>query len=320
MKKIIILLFATLLLIGCEIDALNYYKDAVVKTESLVDGQSQLAMTLNFDFVDASSEQEIFKEITFTHQRKFGDKQEVSRQYLGTSAFGIDTVYYENQEEAYIRLPFLGKYLSLNDIDMSQYGDALYEEPPISQETIEIIKDKWMMLVKEDDVVNLGDEVIDTPEGEVKVKKFVVTFSHEQVTTFLREVIDVVSQDPVFLERITEYPTFVYEDETLVVSDYDITSEEVIKGFDWLLESLIIEDFSMTAYVDIDLYMIQQTYDIKIAFSEKLSEVINGLTFNATYELFDLNQQQAFDFPMIESTDWITVDELLDSFEDYTID
>jgi hypothetical protein len=197
---------------------------------------------------------------------------------------------------------------------------AFFQEPPVSEASQLKIAEKWRALVQEDDVVNLGDEVIDTPEGEVKVKKFVISFSHDQIYSFFNEVIDILAEDEVIIEKVKSYPTYTFENDELVESDYQLSAEEIIQGYRELLEAVFIEDFSMTAYIDIDQYIVNHIYDAKISFKDILEEQIESITIHAEYELFDLNNKQEMDFPNVTENDWITFDEVIDSFGDFSIE
>lgn len=324
MKKLVIFLLSALLLISCDVDALKYYNEATLKTETVEDGQSKLDIKVEMNFSeeakDSVEELALFEEINFSHHMQFGKDQTISRQYLGTNAVGVDTVYYREQDLSYIRVPFLGKYLKLNDLSFGGIESSTYEEPPISEASKLKIAEKWRLLVQEDDVVNLGDEVIDTPEGEVKVKKFVISFSHDQVYKFLNEVIDILAEDDVFIEQVKSYPTYTFENNELKTSDYELSAEDIIQGNRALLDAIVIEDFSMTAYIDIDQYIVNHIYDAKISFKDILEEAIESITIHAEYELFDLNNKQEMDFPNVTENDWITFDEVIDSFGDFSIE
>lgn len=324
MKRLLVLLMTVFLLMGCEIDALNYYQEAIEKTETIKTGKSKLDLKFNLDFSEEAIAEvpelvDLFSEITYIDDSKFDKTEEkiVSRQYIGTKAFGVDTIYYRNADEGFLKVPFKGKFLKFDAENMIEGLDmSVYEEPPISEQTFQKIKEKWLSLVNEEDVVNLGDEVIDTPEGEVKVKKMVVTFSNEQIHSFLDDVLDLISNDSTFEEKLKSYPTYTFEDgEFTAVNDYEMDVEESIELISKLLDDMIVDEFKFITYIDIDKYVIHHQYEVNLSFKGDLETVIQSITMTSDYQLYDIHEKNVFEMPVLTEKNTLTIKELLEDLE-----
>ncbi|MCH4889896.1 hypothetical protein EZV73_20115 [Acidaminobacter sp. JC074] len=315
MKKWIWLILIVFL-VGCQTDALEYYRDASLKTQTIEQGQSKLDMTLEVDFSDQVVKdnpelEDFLGKIVYEQNAQFSGEDVIARQYLGNDAIGLDTIFYKSGQDEYLRIPFLGKYLSL-----AEYEDnELYAEPPFTKASEEEIKKMWLALVGEEDVVNLGDEVIDTPEGEVKVKKFVISFSNEQVHQFFGDVLTLLEKDPKFVEMIPKYPSYVYQDDQMMTYENNLSLDEMILGMRTFMDNVVVDEFKMTAYIDIDKYIVHHVYDVKLSFKDFIEEALNEVRFHAEYQLYDLHEKQVLSFPDVGEEDYITSEEIIENFE-----
>lgn len=322
MKKIIVILMV-LFLFGCETDEFSYYQESLEKSDAVASGQSESTIQMDLEFSkslrDENPEYEAFETINYSSTRAFDDGQSISRLYIGNDMIGLDASYYNDGSSEWVRIPFLGKFLSLDDLDF-EMDESLYDKPPLSEEAMNQIAANWRRLAKEDDVVNLGDEVIDTPEGEVKVKKLVVSFSHEQVHTFLNTTLDILRNDSVFREEIVKYPFYMYEDGELKTYKMELTADELVDTYQQLVDVIIVDDFKMEVFIDIDQYVIQTTYEFKLSFTGFLADALNHFEVKGEQQLFDLHQDQILEFPELNEQNTITFDELLDRLGEFTIE
>jgi len=319
MKKIVLLLIVTFSLMGCEMDALNYYQEAVKKTETIEMGKSVLDLNFELDFSDEFTELEpnfvdLLKEINYKSHSEFNleTMEAVNRQYIGNDAFGVDIIHYKNKDEHVIKVPFTGKFLVLDPETLIEGIDfSVYDESPISEAVVREIKDKWFNLVHEEDVVNLGDEVIDTPEGEVKVKKMVVSFSNDQIHRFLDDVLLVMANDDLFKEQIKKYPTYSIVNNKLVESDdFELDVDDAIEAMRAIFDDVIVDEMKFISYIDIDKYMIQHEYEVSLSFKGDLEGIIESIKFTSDFQLFDLHEENKFNFPVLENDNTITINEI----------
>lgn len=324
MKKLVFILLM-LLLVSCDQDALNYYIESGEKTDTIDRAKSSLELNLEMDFSEDMitsnpSIVDLLSYVTYRSESKFdrSSHEKMTYQYLGSEGFGIDTSYYEYDQGTFLKVPFVGKFLNLNEMDTIQETDfSAYDRSPLTDEMLAYIKDEWMALVQEEDVVNLGNEIIDTPEGEVKVKKFVVTLSHEQIQSFLTQIIEKLRSDAYFIEVFESYPLYTLEDDQLVPFDaFEMDVQMFLDNMSDLLDDIIISNFKMTTYIDIDQYIIESNYDISLNFVGDLETVIEALDLKVNYLLYDLHEKIEFDFPSITENQLTTFDEVLEIFEE----
>lgn len=338
MKKILwVLVLTSLLLIGCEQDALKYFQDAAVKTDEIVRAKSMLVIHNEIEMssllTDAQSDlAALLRDVTYTSEKQFDktSNESIVRQYLGTTLMGFDTVFYNNKGFEYIKVPFVGKYIKVEDLfdfdalnvdtlEGNTFDTSVYQEAPITAETLDAIEKAWYDLIEEDDVVNLGKEVVDTPEGEVKVKKLVVTFSNEQVKTFLNKALDLIDEDEKFKEEFKNYLMYSLNDQdemTLTEMDIEIDSTLVIESVRTLIDDLIVEEFKMVSYVDVDQYIIESQYDIHLSFVGNIGDYIKSIQLTVSYQLYELHEAISFDFPEMNDQNTITLSGILDQLND----
>lgn len=318
MKKFILLIMV-LVLVGCNQDALSYYQKSVKATETIERGKSKIVASVDFDF-GSEMDQELavlIDTINYSSLANF-DKSlnnKIVRQYLGLSQLGFDTIYYQQEDEEFIKVPFTGKYIKLDD-SLFESEENLYDKPPLSEASLSQIKDLWQNLVQEEDVVNLGNDVIDTPEGEVKVKKFVIKFSQEQVIGFLNESLMIISEDKQFHEMISKYPSYVYiNDEIIQLEGMTLSGDDIIEAIGEMVKELRVNTFEYTAYIDVDKYIVESNYDIDLSFNDTVGSLVKGANFNLNYLLYDLHEKIVFEFPVLTEENITTIDQVIESLE-----
>jgi len=327
MKKVSIgaILILIILLMGCQQDALKYYQESSLKTDAIDRAKSTIDLQLKVEVSELLKDEEptltdFISEINFNTSTQFDQKlgKRIASQYIGNGLIGIDTVYYKDGDNEYLKIPFTGKYISLDQLMSDEDLDfSMYEEVPISDNAVEALKDLWFNLAGQDDVVKLGNEVIDTPEGEVKVKKFVISFSHEQIQTFLKEAMNILEGDELLRSKIKDYPLFIIEDGKMTISNdsFEIDVDEVLDSLRLALRDMIIEEFKLITYIDVDQYIIESEYEIKVSFKGFLVDYLENVEFKLKYALYDLHEKIKFNFPEINDSNTTTIDEVLETLE-----
>lgn len=320
MKKILLIGIMILALVGCSPEALDYYQTATEKTESLTLGKSKTSLALNIEFDESIGEDiKAFDTFTYTSDSQFDrdEDKKIVHQHLSTLALGVDSVYYKDQLVEFVKMPFVGKYLDLNDVTFDTFDMSAYQEIPFTEASINKMIIAWKTLVEADDVVDLGNEVIDTPEGEVKVKKLVITFTHDQMKTFLNDMLLIVEEDTLFQEKIQTYPGINISEEGIeqVEQVYDVDVTMVVDQFKRLLDQIVIDEFVLTTYIDIDAYIIESQYDISLSFVGELGDYIDRIEFDGKYELYDLHEDNTFVFPSLTEENMTTLEELMNMLD-----
>lgn len=313
MKKILSILIIVLLVLSlaaCNTDNLAEYKKALDKTDQITKGQfsAEVSMVMDYNTDDLTAEEikelNYFKDMSGSFNVVYDENQEktILRNYMNFGGLGFDFNMYINGEEVVMKLPVVGKYIKMNEINQGNIAEESFNQTMVSEETINAITDKWVSLMKEDDVFKGKDIILTTPDGEVKTTEYTITLSDEQIRTLVKESTAIAAKDESLKKFYNDYVTVKVDDEK-------ITFEEMIKSIEENIENYKIENFKYTALVDIDGYIVSEniTYSIK---STKTDLILRGMNFNLSLKTWDINKEQAFDFPVLTDENTIKTDDI----------
>ena len=218
MKRLIIAIFTLLLAIsfaGCSFDSLGDYKKAAEKTEQIEKGQMSGEFTVVTEFnTDGMTEEQIkelnyFKDMKGSFSATYDDAAEkgIFRNYLNFGGLGFDFDIFMNQDEVFMKLPVLGKYMKLDEMQspMIKEQQGAGEQSLISKETQDELSAKWLGMLTKEDVFKGKDIVLTTPDGEVKTTEYTIKLNDEQIKSLASDSIDIVSKDEKLRENYEEY-------------------------------------------------------------------------------------------------------------------
>ncbi len=321
MKKSIAILLAAVLILSlsaCNTDNLAEYKKAVEKTDQITKGQMSVEFSVNMDYdtkglsIEDIKELNYFKDTVGSFNAIYDEEENKSiyKSYISLSGLGFDFDVYVNGNEVFVKLPVAGKYIRLNEMNSVDLIEENYEKKIISEESLKTFIEKWVGLMKEEDVFKGKDIILTTPDGEVKTTEYTITLSNEQIKTLIFEAIEIASKDESLKQFFDEY---------VGSNNNDIkTLEEALKHIKDNVENYEIESFKYTSLVDIDGYIVSENmnFSIKTVKDELLLKKINC---NLDTKNWDINKKQSFSFP--ELTDENTMntnnlEEMPDLMED----
>ena len=312
MKKLMIAILALVLaaaLISCSFDSLEGYKKAAEKTEQIKKGRTEGEFSLVMDFNTSGMTEEQIKELNYFKNMKgsfnvaYDDELEkgIFRYYLNLGGLGLDLDLFVNGEEIFIKLPVIGKYMRLSE--MKEYmadkqGEGKSEI--ISGETQDAINEKWLGLLKKEDVFKGKDTVLTTPDGEVKTTEYTIRLNDEQIKSLAEYSMDMLSKDKKLEEN---YEKYIGKNVEFL---RDTPLEKLLSDMKENIKKYTVESFGYTAYVDIDGYIVNEKVGITLEVDNAEPASVSRFSYELDIKNWDINKEQEFDFPAL--TDENTVD------------
>lgn len=312
MKKIILILLAAMLvlsLVACNTDNLAQYKKAFEKTDQITKGQlsADFSMVMDYDTTGLTAEEirdlNYFKDMKGSFNSVFDDdvKKVILRNYMNFGGLGYDFDMYINGEEFFMKLPVIGKYIKISEIQNEiEQEDYKFDQTILSEESMKAITGKWVGLMKEDNVFKGKDIILTTPDGEVKTTEYTITLTDEQIRLFVSESVEIAGKD-VNLKQY--YDKFL----KVKINDEDLSFEDMIKFFKDNIENYNVDNFKYTALVDIDGYIVNENILFSIK-STNTDLMLKGMDYNLDIKTWDINKEQSFDFPVLTKDNTMDVD------------
>ena len=340
MKRKIVFIAAFLLILmmfitACNTNNLVEYKKASEKTDQIVKGQTAgefiTTTEINQDGLTAEEIKELnyIKDMNGSFTAVFDDKEEKSiiRSYMNFGGLGYDFEVYINKEEVSIKLPVIGKYLRIDE-DMVSEGEEYYdsENQIISEETGKEFAKRWLSLMNDEDVFKGKNIVLTTPDGEVKTTEYTIKLSDDQIKTLLRDSAEILSNDEslksFYEKNISSNIKKIENDlEQKTNGSEQKTFKEFLNDIVNSAEKFKVENFSYTALVDIDGYIVNEIIDISIKAIDAEKEGIIGANYKLDIKTWDINKDQKFEFPVLTDENTIKPDEMNENMpsvmEDY---
>ena len=303
MKKILIVILALALiaatLTACNTDNLEQYKKAFEKTNQIKRGQSSGEMTVKLDFnTDGLSQEDMreinnFKEMSGSYNIIFDDEAEkaIFRNYINFGGLGYDFDMFFNGKEAAMKLPVVGKYIRISEAQQADMDTESFNEM-ISDDTMKQIAEKWIGLMKEEDVFKGKDIIITTPDGDVKTTEYTVVLSNEQLKDLILEIVEIVSADEKLRSFYNE--NIIIKDDT----DVDVSFDKILKDIEYSIDKFTIDNFKYNALVDIDGYIVNENLAYSIRSTDE-EIALKSAEYNLDVKTWDINKEQTFNFPVL---------------------
>lgn len=312
MKKIIAVLLAVLLVLSlaaCNTDNLAEYKKALEKTEQLTKGKLSGEFTTTIDYnTDELSSDEIrdlsyFKSTVGSFNAVYDNEAEqgIYRNYVSLGGLGFDFDVYVNGDEIFMKIPIVEKYLRFNDLQSSSevYNED-FGKKIVSEETTAAIAEKWVGLMKKDDVFKGKDIILTTPDGEVKTTEYTITLSDEQIKELVLDSAEILLQDENFKAFYDEHMSEVLENKKSFSEFVELLKEHI--------NDYNVDSFKYTALVDIDGYIVSENMSFSVL-SVDPDLPVRGFEYNLDIKNWDINKEQSFDFPVLTDENTLKTDE-----------
>lgn len=315
MKRLMIAIFVLMLavsLAGCSADSLGDYKKAAEKTDQMKKGQTSVEFSSITDFNTDGMTEEQIKELNYLKDMKgsfsaaYDDDagKGIFRNYLSFGGLGFDFDLFMNGDEVFMKLPVIGKYLRIDELQASmikeQQGNG--EQSLISGETQKELSAKWLGLLKKEDVFKGKDIVLTTPDGEVKTTEYTIKLTDGQIKSLAADGIDILLKDEKLKENYEEYI------KKNVEKLADTSFERLLSDTKENIKDYSVESFSYTAHVDIDGYIVNEVVELALKVDNAKPETMTGLNYKLEIKNWDINKEQKFEFPVLTEENTLKMD------------
>ena len=316
MKRIFIIIFALLLalsLASCSSDSLGDYKKSVENTEQIRKGQTAGEFSMEMEFnTEGMTEEQIkalnyFKDMKGSFNVAYDDEMEkgIFRNYLNFGGLGFDFDLFVDGKEVFMKLPVIGKYMRIDELQAPMIKQPGEEEMElISKETQDKIGEKWLGVLRAEDVFKGKDIVLTTPDGEVKTTEYTIKLSDEQVKSLAEYSIDILSKD----EKLKEnYEELIKKNADTLK---DTSFEKLFSDIKENMKDYSSEGFSYTAYVDIDGYIVNEMMAFTLKVDNAKPSTAKSLSYKLDIKNWDINKEQKFDFPVLTEENTLDMDQM----------
>ncbi|HWR60534.1 MAG TPA: hypothetical protein VN580_02925, partial [Clostridia bacterium] len=303
---VILTVILAISLTGCVPDSLGDYKKAAEKTDRIKKGHTSGEFVTEMVFNTGGMTEEQIKELNYFKNMKgsfdvvYDDEagKGIFRNYLNLGGLGFDFELFIDGKEAFMKLPVIGKYMRLAELQAPvQQGEEL---ELVSADTLEAISEKWLGMLKKEDIFQGKNIVLTTPDGEVKTREYTIRLKDEQIKSLAVYALDMLSGDEKLKEKFEEY--FKKNVERLK----DCSVEKLLSDMKENIALYTVEDFSYTAYVDIDGYIVNEMIRLSLKTGSDEPAAVTGVNYSLDIKNWDINREQQFEFP--ELTESNTLD------------
>jgi hypothetical protein len=316
-KKLSIKLLAAILIMmmlsaGCSTNALLDYNNAVRKTEDITRGKMSLSIKVENTFsTEGLSEEAIsnlkkFEKVEMSMISSFDNNQakSINDVYVNLGGMGIDSMIYSMEDYAYIRLPMLNEYIKINldELDMTPSMDTSGTENLVRRVTKE-----WTELLETENVVKGERSIMTTEDGEVKVTKFTVNPTEDQLRLLIKKIIAIVRSEKDALEKFIQFAN----------TDGGMDFDTLVSSVEQEIEEMEKITFNSVAFIDIDGYIVKESIEIHFEnYDPKPSQVIKR-TVVISQENWDNEMEQNIVIPDIAPEDLVDMNEAENLFRNF---
>lgn len=280
-----------ILLSGCQSGTdLDAYRAAVEKTEAATSGKSEFRIIIDNEFHleddsrDLQKAMAYFERMEFSNALRFDEMRVQSDFYLNFGGVGFDASYYRDGELEFMKLPLVGKYMKLEQLEQGRSLD------PELLEIFDPVGEEWLRMMREENVFKGKKHVLSTSDGDVKVTRFSIELTEEQI----RQLVFMIA------ERIEEN-----EEELLASGFFGEISQgdghQLIQEAAERVRSVQFEAFTYTSDIDIDGYVMQSEFSgiLRYGNSEEMATQVSVQSLN-----WGFDQDPEFSIPTPGADEW----------------
>jgi hypothetical protein len=313
MKKILTIILVILVvvsLIGCNQDYLQNYKEAVEKTDGRSQGKESIKISINNDFNQENISQEIIEElnylknIEFEITSSFNESYSKSRAYIKYRGLGYDLNLYTGENETLVQIPIINKYIKIDSEDLGFNEDEENNFERIEGLTSKI-QSEWLDLLQKEDVVKGKRDLMTTQDGDVKVDKYTISPSEEQLRLFLKKFFAVLRSEEESLKPLIQN------------QNGKVNVEEIVNNLEDVIDEFEKITFKNEAYIDVDGYIVKEFINIDLENYDPQPGSNSKISVKVEVENWENEAEQIIEIPEVEESDIIDLDSMENNFESF---
>ncbi len=314
-KTMILCSICILVLTGCNTKGktTQSYLDAVENMENVKSMEEQFTVDIHIDTQNATDETQKELEgyenisIAIDTQQDWDIERLVSDIYIKLKSISAYAKFYIDGDNIYLKTPFFEEYIMLNDTQMQEetiesISPEVYEQ--VSKDFVVI----WKEAVRNEIIESEGNTVVNTPDGDMKVKILTLALDDERSKRIIKEMVNTISENENIKQIIIENINNNNQTE-----DTEPVKEKVIQGLEELPTTYIdledkftIDEIKIIAKLDRDNYIIEEDMSFKMHLLEQ--NITIYVTTNA--KRWNINQPIQIEIPEIKPEEMITPEEL----------
>ena len=287
------------------------YLGAVDKTEAIQSGASQIEVVVESTFneailselsADERKKLEQLKTYEFKLENHFNHKvdQSIYDIFYYNNNLGMDLKLYQRAEgEMFLKLPFMSAFYQVDDSFQTQ------GEPFDLEAFATGVNESWTAMLKSENIFVGEKTIVKNEDGEVKATLFSVKPTSAQLDIFMRQLrTEILDNKTVLLDAFNKLQS---QNEGAALSDEDF---DIIVNA--LFNSMVIQRYEETAYVDLDGYIIDEQIIIEIEYTsnDNLNNLFKHQTITIQTKKWDIEREQELDFSVLDSAEILPISEL----------
>lgn len=311
------LILVTIGLSACSDKSYENYLKAVEKTETVTKYSGDFNMKMSADInTDGLSDAELRNvslynnfEVINSYKSDQDEGLLESNIYINFGGLGFDIKYYDDSKKAFLKMPIIEKYVYMEDLSSLSSASDIESMYMNFDDISEIISDEaaseltklWRDAVEANNVVRGKESLIETKEGEIKATKYIIKYEDKLFKELILDSMLILYRDDKFMESgLLNIPSPSKE-----MADIDI--EKIKTEF---IDLLVIENFELNSYIDIDGYIVKEELNFVIKTGLVDSNPLDKISINYSYKIYNIGKDQKIIIPSKEELEFMTSEEL----------
>jgi len=330
MKKVLSLLLVFVLAIsvftGCKKET---PKEALQKgfenSLNIKTSQSSFDMTLNFDFDASEAPDQAFLLQMINGSTVKGeftsdiDKMELAGQLvLDMNGMSYTSDIFSTPEKVVLKVPMMNKYLIM---DQNMSADDQDKQKEDMKKLNTEVMDTLLSNIKDENIKVLEKEKISTPEGEVEVTGYAITFNNDEMMKVMDDLLSYLFKNEIFRNSMKNSIKNQAKLEGEELSDEEVDAkvkeaeEEMNKAITEMKEHLTFDSLEVIYGLDKD-YNVRSS-SVKGTVSIKDDENIQNpisIKFDVNSQNWNINKPVKIEIPELNEENSMKMEELSNQF------